>query len=349
MLTSNAHAKLILAGEHAVIYGSPAITTRLNWQTTCDFSLSKQNQLILTNQEKITWTDASLKRHWQALNERHQAWQTNTNTPLLQGLADLPLAVFAWWQQYYPLPLFNCQIHSDIPIGQGLGSSASLIIALLRGLAALTNITLSNETYQQAATQLENLAHGKSSGLDVAAILTSDRTGWQAGKASVLAHFPVMGYLINTGKAQSSTADCVSYVRQHHQNSCALWQNFSQVTIRLQEALIQQNIDEITTAVSQIHHNLCTIGIVPMSVQTFAKTAQEKYNWTGKLCGAGSITGDGGGFFWLLADKAPSVLCDQFGYDYWLLSTISSNQRDNTCVRPPSRRISAPACQRLPA
>jgi mevalonate kinase len=323
MLTSNAPAKLILAGEHAVIYGSPVITTRLNWRTACNFALSQQNQLILTNQVQITWTAASLHAHWQTLTERHQAWQTDSSKPLLQALADLPLAVFAWWQQHYPLPSLSCQIHSNIPIGQGLGSSASLIVALLRGLSALTATTLPHDDYQQAATQLENLAHGKSSGLDVAAILTSDRTSWQAGKATALPYFPLQGYLINTGKAHSTTADCVGYVRQHQQNNKQLWQDFSQTTLGLQTALIQQTGDEIKNALSGIHHNLCQIGVVPQRVQAFAKTAQDQCGWAGKLCGAGSIAGDGGGFFWLLADCEPKALCTDYGYDYWLLSTLT--------------------------
>jgi mevalonate kinase len=327
MLTSSAPAKLILAGEHAVIYGSPAITTRLNWQTYCDLSLSTSNRLGLTNATDVGWTSAALDAHWLALKARHRAWQTDRSTPLLKHLADLPLAVFAWWQQHYVLPTLNCQIRSDIPIGQGLGSSASLIIALLRGLSALTETALSHEDYQSAGTELENLAHGKSSGLDVAAILTGDRTSWQHKNATVLPYFPLTGYLINTGKAQSNTADCVGYVRQHHQDNQALWQDFSQITLALQAALIRHNSDEINRSVAHIQTNLCKIGVVPARVQTFTKLAQQDYGWNGKLCGAGSISGDGGGFFWLLADKEPKSLCEQFGYDYWLLSELSEKNR----------------------
>jgi len=326
MLTSSAPAKLILAGEHAVIYGSPAITTRLNWQTQCHLSLADVNHLTLTDSTQVSWTSATLDSHWQRLTERHQAWQQNHTTQLLQDFVDLPLAVFAWWQQHYPLPTLNCQIHSNIPIGQGLGSSASLIIALLRGLSELTKIPLSNNSMQQAATELENRAHGKSSGLDVAAILTSVRTSWQSGKASASPYYPLQGYLINTGKAQSNTADCVGYVRQHHQENQTLWQDFSQTTLQLQAALIQQNTNNIKNAIAHNHLNLCKIGVVPQRVQEFAKLAQTDYGWSGKLCGAGSINGDGGGFFWLLADIEPKTLCEEFGYDYWLLSELCEGQ-----------------------
>ena len=290
-------------------------------------SLADVNRLTLTDSTQVSWTSATLDAHWQRLSARHQAWQADATTPLLKHLADLPLAVFAWWQQHYVLPTLNCKIRSDIPIGQGLGSSASLIIALLRGLSALTETTLSHEDYQSAGTELENLAHGKSSGLDVAAILTSVRTSWQAGKASALPYFPLQGYLINTGKAQSNTADCVGYVREHHQDNQSLWLDFSQKTEQLEDALTRQNIKEIGNLASLIQRNLCQIGVVPQRVQSFAQQAQEHYGWRGKLCGAGSIKGDGGGFFWLLADKEPKSLCAQFGYDYWLLSEVSEKNR----------------------
>jgi mevalonate kinase len=323
MLTSSAHAKLILAGEHAVIYGSPALTTRLNWQTRCHFSPSEYNQLTLGDNSLISWTSEQLNQHWQRLNERHQQWQNQSDSIILQNLSDLPLAVLAWWQQHYPLPTLSCTIESHIPLGQGLGSSASLIIAMLRGLVQLTDTALTTPQLQAAATVLENLAHGKSSGLDVAAILTADRMHWQAGAAQALPSFPLNGYLVNTGKTNSSTADCVGHVRQNWQDNQAIWDAFSQQVLLLESALLTHNHQQQQETVSAIHHHLCQIGVVPQRVQDFAQTAQDDYGWAGKLCGAGSIAGDGGGFFWLLADSEPAALCAQFGYAYWLLAYIS--------------------------
>jgi mevalonate kinase len=323
MLTSSAHAKLILAGEHAVIYGSPAITTRLNWQTRCYLSLSDTNQLRLTDNLLMCWTRETLNLHWKTLNARHQQWKIQTDNAILQNLSDLPLAVLAWWQQHYPLPTLTCTIESQIPLGQGLGSSASLIVAILRGLVQLTNTSLTLPEMQTAATTLENLAHGKSSGLDVAAILIADRMHWQAGIAQSLAHFPLTGYLIDTGKANSNTADCVGYVHHHWHNNQSLWHGFSQQVTRLESALLTNNHQQQQQAVSSIHRNLCQIGVVPQRVQRFAETAYNDYGWAGKLCGAGSIAGDGGGFFWLLANSEPTALCAHYGYDYWLLSSLT--------------------------
>jgi hydroxymethylglutaryl-CoA synthase len=132
-----------------------------------------------------------------------------------------------------------------------------------------------------------------------------------------------MGYLVDTGKAQHNTSDCVGYVREHHQDNQSLWQDFSQKTVQLEDALTRHNIKQIADTVSFIHHYLCQIGVVPQRVQSFAQQAQEQYGWSGKLCGAGSIAGCGGGFFWLLADSEPKALCQQFGYTYWLLSELT--------------------------
>lgn len=326
MVSAQAPSKLILAGEHSVVYGATAITTRLAWATHCDIQAANTGSLHLSDEQETQWNSRRLAEHWQQLQQRHQQWQQDASQPLLTQLSDLPLAVLALWQQHHDLPPLTIGLRSEIPIGQGLGSSASLIIALIQGLSRATATPLSVAQIQQMATQCEQLAHGKSSGLDVAAILFSDRLHWKQGITTELpTRYPLPGYLVFTGKAQSTTADCVGWVKQHHANNETLWSRMNhlseQITVCLDEPdsglALAQPIHSLQTC-------LVTLGVVPKSVKAFAQSALER-GWAGKLCGAGSIRGDGGGFFWLLADQEPQTLCQAFGYDYWRLSDLSTN------------------------
>lgn len=326
MFSSQAPSKLILAGEHSVVYGATAITTRLAWATHCNIQTSNTGVLHLSNGQAIDWNSHSLSLHWQQLQRRHQQWQQNASQPLLTQLSDLPLAVLALWQQHHDLPPLTIALCSEIPIGQGLGSSASLIIALIQGLSQATATPVSLSQIQQMATQCEQLAHGKSSGLDVAAILFSDRLQWKQGKITELpTRYPLPGYLVFTGKAQSTTADCVGWVKQHHANNETLWSRMNHLSEQIAACLDEP---DSRLALAQPIHSLqtclVTLGVVPKPVQAFAQYALER-GWAGKLCGAGSIGGDGGGFFWLLADQEPQSLCQTFGYDYWRLSDLSAS------------------------
>jgi mevalonate kinase len=280
--------------------------------------------LHLSNCQEINWDSHSLNLHWQQLQQRHQQWQKDSRTPLLTQLSDLPLAVLARWQQHYELPSLSIHLRSDIPIGQGLGSSASLIIALIQGLCQATANPLSTLQIQQMSTECEQLAHGKSSGLDVAAILLSDRLVWKQGQFSALATDTALpGYLVHTGKAQSSTADCVGWVRKHHASRQDLWSSMETATEKIAQSL---NLAHASTAlaetVNDLHECLIQLGVVPPKVQQFTQAAQA-LGWAGKLCGAGSISGEGGGFFWLLSEQDPSELCAEYGYPYWPLASLT--------------------------
>jgi len=324
MFSSQAKSKLILAGEHGVVYGTSAITTRLLWTTHCQLSPDSCQTLILSNGQKLNWHSAQLTEHWQDLQLRHQAWQLNSITPVLTSLSDLPLAVLARWQSDFPLPALSIRITSDIPIGQGLGSSASLILALLQGLASATQQRLTPVELIDIAIELEQLAHGKSSGLDVYALAFANRLLWKQGQATVIDKpVPLSGYLVNTGLAETSTADCVGWVKQHHANNQLIWQSMESATQALVQRLsLAHRMTELSEYVSQLQDLLTQIGVVPAKVASFTQAAQS-LGWSGKICGSGSIRGEGAGFFWLLSDREPKQLCHEYGYPYWSLAQLT--------------------------
>lgn len=329
MYSSQAASKLILAGEHAVVYGAPALTTQLNWRTHCQFDQSHSLNLCLAGHDCIQLNSEQLQQHWQQLLQRHQQWQQQANTAIMRQLSDLPLAVLAYWQQRHPLP--DCQIHirSDIPIGQGLGSSASLIVAMLTGLNQLCGTADTRADIQQAATALEQLAHGTSSGLDVAALLHAPQIYWQNKQATPLSNLHIPGYLIFTGTAASSTADCVGWVKQQHVHAKRRWQEMQQQTQQLRLALQEHNPEALQSCVHELHQHLCQLGVVPDKIQAFSQRARDEHASASKICGAGSIRGDAAGFLWLLSAQAPVELCAEFGYDYWPLDQLIVTEEIN--------------------
>jgi mevalonate kinase len=321
MLISKAPAKLIVAGEHGVLYGTPALTIPLQWHTQCHWQENPNATLKSDSQKPLYYDHTFLLAHWQKMQLRHQTWQNDPRHDMLQDGYDLPLTVLAWWQHYYPLACLSCDIRSNIPIGSGLGSSASLILAMLRGLAEWHQVSLSPNTLQDIATELEHFAHGKSSGLDVAAIQYNQGLWWSQSQATPITITPLKGYLINTGKPQSSTADCVRHVRAHHAHHHEIWQQMEQTIYQLKDKLLTQT--NIASEVAQLQATLTTIGIVPQKVQVFTQ-AIEAFGWAGKQCGAGSITGEAGGFYWLLTDREPIEICRRFAYPYWSLDDLST-------------------------
>jgi mevalonate kinase len=125
--------KLILAGEHAVVYGHPAVAFAVDRGTTVTLEPRPGPTEVLSApcDERLR---AALRR---ALGEG-----------------------------------FAVHVTTDLPIGRGMGSSAALALALVEARAALAGRPLSPEAHFQEALEVERVFHGQPSGLDVAVGLT---------------------------------------------------------------------------------------------------------------------------------------------------------------------------------
>ena len=104
------------------------------------------------------------------------------------------------------------KISSTIPVGAGLGSSAALCVALTEWLAKPLGIPSDQKC--AVATQLEHRFHGKSSGMDVAAISAAEPISFVIGQGSApvgVSRLPRFTFH-DTG-LRSQTRDCVAKVQ----------------------------------------------------------------------------------------------------------------------------------------
>jgi mevalonate kinase len=147
MTTASAPGKIILFGEHAVVYGRPALAVP-----------------VVQVQATVTVT----------ANSRRGTWIEAPNIDLsseLSGLAlDHPLAaavnaVFAALNISHP-PACTVYIQSTIPVASGLGSGAAVSVATLRALSAYLGRRFSDEQVNRMAYEIERLHHGTPSGVD---------------------------------------------------------------------------------------------------------------------------------------------------------------------------------------
>jgi mevalonate kinase len=141
MTSASACAKIILCGEHAVVYGQPAIAVPVS-------SL----RATVTAQPAATF-----QIHLADMNE------------VLTLASEHPIAEVARWVlahlQQDP-PLAELHIQSAIPIASGLGSGAALATAVARTLFLLLGAVPTPETINPLVYETEKLFHGTPSGID---------------------------------------------------------------------------------------------------------------------------------------------------------------------------------------
>ncbi len=143
---ATAPGKVILFGEHAVVYGQPALAVPVS---------QVQARAEVTAGDDGFWIDA------RDLGRRYQLDQAPAGDPLARaaelvreraGLARLPGAVLS--------------VSATIPIASGLGSGAAVVTAAVRALAQFVGLALSPSEVSALVFETEKLLHGTPSGID---------------------------------------------------------------------------------------------------------------------------------------------------------------------------------------
>ncbi len=147
MTTSSAPGKIILFGEHAVVYGHPALAVP-----------------VMQVQAQVEVEAGSRPGIWL------EAKQIGLQAELASLGPDNPLAamvrgVLALQAVTSPPSLF-IRISSSIPIASGLGSGTAVSVALARALSQHLGSPLNDDEVSRLAYEVEKFHHGRPSGID---------------------------------------------------------------------------------------------------------------------------------------------------------------------------------------
>ncbi|MBI3160974.1 MAG: mevalonate kinase [Chloroflexi bacterium] len=154
-MKSSAPGKIILFGEHAVVYGRPALAVPVT-QVHVDVE-------VLDSPRKGIWIHAPIIDLHAELN----------SLPPDHAIASVILKIL-------PSPLrpspsgrgdggeggLDIHITSTIPVAAGLGSGAAVSIALIRALSSFLFLDISDDQVNSLAYEIEKIHHGTPSGID---------------------------------------------------------------------------------------------------------------------------------------------------------------------------------------
>ncbi len=131
MVSASAPGKLILLGEHAVVFGQPAIAVAIDLRIRCRIERAHDSTLngaLITEQAHPYVFDAIAR-----------AWK------------DGPLAI---------------QTSSDLPSGSGMGSSAAVTVSTLKALHELMHDGTPDSGISEEAFEVESSVQGRASPID---------------------------------------------------------------------------------------------------------------------------------------------------------------------------------------
>lgn len=293
MITVSVPGKIHLMGEHAVVYGKPAILAAINRRMTVRVEAAKE--FIVKTTEPPDYA-------------RHAA--------------EMVAAHFA-----KPLPNIAISIYSDIAPGFHLGSSAATAVAVVAAVTFYMKKVWNPDLFNKLAYEVEKKMHGNPSGGDNTTVTMGGliwfrreleflRSVWQLPVKIPPAfhHF----YLVNTGRPHENTGFMVAGVAANYKKyprkiEEALALNEVQ-TKRIATAFKNASEDELVDAIRVGHTTLVTMGVVSAPANKFAQAIVHA-GGAAKILGGGGLSGPVGYMLVYMKDKARAQkISEEFGF-----------------------------------
>lgn len=318
-----APGKLILSGEHAVVYQQPALVMAVNRfaRATLETQAQKNVTLYLADLSLTSTSTTNALRVLKRRLEKNYTLFLREEISIRQVVTK-PTDVFNYMVirilDAFQLDLqlgIRIIVQSDIPIGCGMGSSAATVLSVLRVLAAHFNLAFVPEKFYAFTIEVERLVHGTPSGVDPFVSLHGGCYKFQNGQTQVRPIPSIPMYVVNTGIPQATTGECVSFVASHFATS-SIWNEFGTVTDEIDQSIRGNDFVNVQKQVRQNHRLLMEIGVVPEQVGRFISEI-ETLGGAAKISGAGSIRGDHAGIVLIFAEKPPIKLCQKYRYEVY--------------------------------
>ena len=248
-----AHSKIILIGEHAVVYGYPAISLPLlEVEVTC----------------KVVPAESP----WRLYEEDA-----------------LSMAVYASLE-YLAIKeaCIRCEIDSAIPEKRGMGSSAAISIAAIRAVFDYYQADLPHHVLEILVNRAEMIAHMNPSGLDAKTCLSDQPIRFIKNVGFTELEMDLSAYLViaDTG-VYGHTREAIKVVQNKGKDALPFLHALGELTQQAEDAILQKDAEGLGRILSQAHLHLREIGVSSPEADSLVETALSHGALGSKMSGGG--------------------------------------------------------------
>lgn len=273
MTLASAPGKIILFGEHAVVYGRPALAIPV---TQVHATVE-----VLNSSRSGIWIEAA---------------NVNLHAELNMLASDHPIASvihnFLFLRRVVPFPNLEIKIDSTIPVASGLGSGAAVTVALTRALASHLNSPMTDEEVNAFTYEIERLYHGTPSGIDNTVVTYSKPVYFVKGKPIEVFKVgePFTIVIADTG-ISAPTKQSVGDVRKLWEADPRKWEavfdEIGDIVDQARDAIERGKWEMLGELMSRNHRLLKEMTVSSTELDQLVETAQKAGALGSKLSGGG--------------------------------------------------------------
>ena len=337
MTTASAPGKIILFGEHAVVYGQPALAVPVNdlfveaevsdidragiWVDAPDIGLHEKLSRLAPDDPLA----AVIHGVFSALSISIIARRALPDEAISSVLGEIASS-----QEYAPRndkAGLEIKISSTIPVASGLGSGAAVSVAIIRALSAHLGSPLTDENVNEIAYEVEKIHHGTPSGIDNTVVTYGKpiffapplspplaggkpRRGWGAGRIEPLHVAKPFTLLIADTGIPAPTKESVSDVRklweQNPQKMEALFAAAGSIARTARQSIEGGHPKRLGALMNENHRILTEMGVSCRELDRLTEASLRTGAFGAKLSGGGR----GGNMIALSAKENASTIAE---------------------------------------
>jgi mevalonate kinase len=290
---ASAPGKMILFGEHSVVYGKPAVVLAIDKRARVNAE-KRGDKKIFVDADNLGFS---------GYFEDDIYHPTRGNVWRGRNLAALNIAAKKTMDYIGVKGGVNLKVRSMIPIAVGLGSSAAICVATVSAVERLFDAGLKQEEISNLAFEGETVIHGKPSGVDnnvstFAGIMSYDKEN--GIKRHKLDH-DIPFIIGNTNKKRSTKKMVENVAALKERNPVEIEKIFDSMGLIAESglgALQKGDISRVGDMMDLNHGFLSAIGVSTMKLEILCHTARNNGALGAKLTGAG-----GGGCMIALSEE----------------------------------------------
>jgi len=284
------HGKIILFGEHAVVYGSRAIAAPVPLAVHARVVDHDDGVWLIMPRWGVE------KRLRQDPKKRSSIEETGALILDKLGLGERSMRI---------------EVYSQIPRAMGLGGSSAVAVAIIRALDEHYELGLPDDEINRLAFRAEQVFHGTPSGIDNTVATYGHPILYRAGSPPEIEelHFPKpLNFVIGITGNESLTAKTVARVRiAREKNPVVINKLFKAIDVLTGQALVairRYDMERLGDLMNVCHGLLNSLQVSSWELEELIQIARENGALGAKLTGGGG----GGSMIALCPENAEQVI-----------------------------------------
>ena len=267
----NGHAtgKIILIGEHSVVYGKKAIA--FPFAGVGIHTLVQANPTVHIQSKYFNGT----------LDEMKKVTSMHNLVLLIEVL-----------KKDLELPNFCLNIKSTIPSERGMGSSAAVAVSIIRAIFDWRELPLDEKTLLKYVDYSEQIAHDNPSGIDAAATSGTQPILFEKGQPFETFQLNVDAYLLVAdtgikGQTRQAVKDVANLVQQKGTSIRQIINQLGDLTLEAKTAIIENQAEKLGQIMTASHRLLQKLTVSNHTLDQAVELALTHHALGAKLTGGG--------------------------------------------------------------